>query len=90
MYVRMYVCIYVCMYDIVCMTLYAWMYTCIYVCMYVWYPGCVCCTALMRPNQVEIVLSAVAYSLVQHDYSAILQCHVCRCGIFVYVHAGVH
>ena len=27
----------------------------------------VCCTALMRPNQVETVLSAVAYSLVPHD-----------------------
>ena len=27
----------------------------------------VCCTALMRPNQVETILSAVAYSLVPHD-----------------------
>ena len=27
---------------------------------------CVCYTALMRPNQVETVLSAVAYSLVPH------------------------
>ena len=27
----------------------------------------VCCTALMRPNQAETVLSAVAYSLVPHD-----------------------
>ena len=26
------------------------------------YQGCVCCTALMRPNQAETVLSAVAYS----------------------------
>ena len=32
-----------------------------------WYQRCVCCTALMRPNQVETVLSAVAYSLVAHD-----------------------
>ena len=32
-----------------------------------WYQRCVCCTALMRPDQVKMVLSAVAYSLVAHD-----------------------
>ena len=31
-----------------------------------WYQRYVCCTALMRPNQVETVLSVV-YSLVPHD-----------------------
>ena len=30
-----------------------------------------CCIVLMRPNQVVIVLSAVAHSLVPHDYSII-------------------
>ena len=29
---------------------------------------CLCCTALMRPNQAETVLYAVAHSLVPHDY----------------------
>ena len=32
-----------------------------------WYQRYVCCTVLMRPNQVETVLSGVAYSLVPHD-----------------------
>ena len=32
-------------------------------------PGmCVCCTALMKPNQAEPALSAVAHSLVPHNY----------------------
>ena len=30
-----------------------------------------CCTALMRPNQAETVLSAVPHSLVPHDYSVV-------------------
>ena len=36
----------------------------------------VCCTALVRPNQAETVLSAVAYSLVPHDD----QCHAISYG----------
>ena len=39
---------------------------------------CVCCTALTRPNQVETVLSAVAYSLMSCVCACVVGCmHVC-------------
>ena len=59
----------------------------VYMYMYPWYQRCVCCTALTRPNHVETVQSAVAYSLVPHDDEYRVHVHVYTC-MYVYVHVN--
>ena len=47
--------------------------------LYMRYKGCVCCTARMTPNKAKTVRSAVAHSLVPHDYSV----------MYMYIHVYI-
>ena len=53
------------------------------VCIHLWYHCCVFCTALMRPDRAETVLSAVVHSLVPHD-SNVTVCNSKSRGLPVY------